>query len=598
MNYPLISEYINAIKIAEDNFNELSYLRSVLNQDGLPLMEKGDNSVVFKMEDKRDGRFYAVKCFTKEIEGRAESYRLIANELKDVSSPFLTSIHYFDRDLYVDTNQTTETEFPVLLMEWVEGMTLDKYLHWKQDDQFELEMLAYRFSQLAEWLIPQPFAHGDLKPDNILVQDDGTLVLIDYDNMYVPAMKGQKAREVGSPDFCHPNRTENDFDEHIDDFSLVSILLSLRAISINPWLLEGYGAADRLLFSVEDYKDVGRCQALISHFPSDPFLTRLLGLFIFILSSKERTFNPSVFFRKEDFAPIYDYEESYLIDENGVKKLVLDPILFPLFDTSVSFINHDKALYGTDTEEQLIANVKDLWADKYGVLYTDNKRKLFRFPVSFSLSNYKIREGTVSICDEAFFNAINLESITIPESLVAIGMENLVNVGCTISFPVFCHCRNLAQIVVESGNKLYDSRNKCNAIIHTFSNSLIAGCKKTIIPNNIKVIGIGAFRNCIALNSIIIPNSVTSIDSEAFYNCSGLTSIEIPNSVAFIGDWAFNGCKNLTTVKLGNRIKKVGYRIFEGCAKLTSIIIPRDGNERVKRLLHEYKEFIIECDSL
>ena len=117
MNYPLISEYIEAIKSAEDNFEELSYLRPVMADDGLPVMTSGNFAVVFKMKDERDGKLYAVKCFTKEQEGRAEAYRQITEELKDLSSPYLTSVRYLDKELFVDTDQTNETEFPVLLMD-------------------------------------------------------------------------------------------------------------------------------------------------------------------------------------------------------------------------------------------------------------------------------------------------------------------------------------------------------------------------------------------------------------------------------------------------------------------------------------------------
>ena len=256
MNYPLISEYIEAIKAAEDNFKELTDLRPVLGDDGQPVMTSGNFAVVFKMQDNETGKLYALKCFTKEQEGRAESYHQITDALKDVDSPYLVSLRYLDKELFVDTDQTMETEFPVLLMDWVEGKTLDKYLRENLDDKYTLEMLAYRFSQLAQWLIPQPFAHGDLKPDNILVREDGTLVLVDYDGMYVPAMKGQKARELGSPDFRHPLRTENDFDEHIDDFSLVSILLSLKVISLKPIFLQKYGSAERLLFDENGYRSI------------------------------------------------------------------------------------------------------------------------------------------------------------------------------------------------------------------------------------------------------------------------------------------------------------------------------------------------------
>lgn len=256
MPYPLISEYVEAIKAAEDNFDELKYLRPVLDEDGEPVMSGGNFAVVFKMRDVQTGNLHAVKCFLKEQEGRAEAYRLITEALKDVDSPYLTSVRYMDKELFVDTDQTDETEFPVLLMDWVEGMTLDKYLRENLDDKYALEMLAYRFSQLAQWLIQQPFAHGDLKPDNIIVREDGTLILVDYDGMYVPAMKGQKARELGSPDFRHPNRTENDFDEHVDDFPIISILVSLLGISLSPTLLDEFGAPDRLLFSNNDYANI------------------------------------------------------------------------------------------------------------------------------------------------------------------------------------------------------------------------------------------------------------------------------------------------------------------------------------------------------
>lgn len=256
MNYPLISEYIEAIKSAEDNFEELSYLRPVLGADGLPVMTGGNFAEVFKMKDVKTGKFYAIKCFTKEQNGRAEAYRQISKELKGVSSPYLTNVRYIEKELFVDTDQTKETEFPVLLMDWVEGKTLDKYLRENLGDKYALEMLAYRFSQLAQWLLPQPFAHGDLKPDNIIVREDGTLVLVDYDGMFVPAMRGQRARELGSPDFRHPLRSENVFDQRIDDFPVMSILVSLVGVSEHPDLLSRYGAPDRLLFSKTDYANI------------------------------------------------------------------------------------------------------------------------------------------------------------------------------------------------------------------------------------------------------------------------------------------------------------------------------------------------------
>ena len=269
MNYPLISEYIEAIKAAEENFEQLKNLRPILDEEGNPVMSGGNFAVVFKMKDEQTGKLHAVKCFLREQEGRAEAYRMIAEELEFVNSTFLTPIKYLDKELFVDTDQSDETEFPVLMMDWVEGETLDKYIRKHLDDQYELSLLAYQFSRLAMWLMPQPFAHGDLKPDNILVKNDGSLVLVDYDGMYVPAMKWKKARELGSPDFRHPARNEDNYDERIDDFPVASILLSLKSISLQPSLLEEYGAQDRLLLSENDYRNIGQCKILKLLFPSD-----------------------------------------------------------------------------------------------------------------------------------------------------------------------------------------------------------------------------------------------------------------------------------------------------------------------------------------
>ena len=289
MNYPLISEYIEAIKSAEDNFEELSCLRPVLGDDGLPVMTSGNFAVVFKMKNEQSGKFYAVKCFTKEQEGRSESYKLIADELEFVSSIYLTPIRFLEKELFVDSSQTSETEFPVLLMDWIDGIPMDKYIQKNINNQYALESLAFRFSKLATWLLTQPFAHGDLKPDNILIKGDGSIVLVDYDGMYVPAMKGQKARELGSPNYRHPQRTINDFDRYIDDFPLVIISLSLKAIALNPGLFANSTGECGLLLNESDYRDLKASKTLqeLMRLLPDNELCSLLGIFLIVLSQKK-----------------------------------------------------------------------------------------------------------------------------------------------------------------------------------------------------------------------------------------------------------------------------------------------------------------------
>lgn len=252
MQYPLISEYVRAIQEAGNNLDKLAHLMPVLDDHGEPYRSSGAFAVVFKMRDEQTGKYYALKCFTEEQEGRAEAYCKIADELECVDSSYLTSVKYLEKEIFVDSS-CDEDEFPVLLMDWIDGETMESYIAENYQDNYAMAMLCYRFCKMAAWLRSQPFAHGDIKPDNIMVRPDGSLTLVDYDGMFVPAMKGQKSPTIGTKDFSHPLRTVDDFDETIDDFALASIALSLKAISLKPSLLDEYGAADRLLFSVNDY---------------------------------------------------------------------------------------------------------------------------------------------------------------------------------------------------------------------------------------------------------------------------------------------------------------------------------------------------------
>lgn len=291
MNYPLISEYIEAIKAAEDNFKELANLRPVLGDDGQPVMTSGNFAVVFKMQDVETGNFYALKCFTKEQEGRGEAYKQISHELEKVFSNYVTKIRYYEKELIVDTkfsNEKGTAEFPVLLMKWVEGKPLCTYLQDNCGDIILLEKLCFNFSVFSYWLLNQPFAHGDIQSDNILIKKDGSIVLVDYDGMYVPAMKGQSARELGSPDFRHPLRFEKNFDKQIDDFPLLLILMSLKAISIKPELIGKYCANGTMLFSREDFVNFGFSTAFtdLQDMLDNKELCRLFGAFITVYADR------------------------------------------------------------------------------------------------------------------------------------------------------------------------------------------------------------------------------------------------------------------------------------------------------------------------
>ena len=331
MQYPLISEYVRAIQDASNNLDKLAHLVPVLDDHGEPYRSSGAFAVVFKMKDEQTGKCYALKCFTEEQEGRAGAYRQIADELEFVDSSYITSVKYLDKEIFVDSS-CEEDEFPVLLMDWIDGETMENYIAENYQDNYAMAMLCYRFCKMAAWLRSQPFAHGDIKPDNIMVRPDGNLTLVDYDGMFVPAMKGQKSPTIGTKDFSHPLRTVDDFDESIDDFALASIALSLKAISLKPSLFDEYGAADRLLFSADDYHDLSRSKVMsaLQELMNDEELATLLSMFLFVKAKKNFSLS---------FFHAFFISKPFNVVENLIKQADM------LFEKSKAEVDHKKAFH-------------------------------------------------------------------------------------------------------------------------------------------------------------------------------------------------------------------------------------------------------------
>ena len=398
MQYPLISEYLAAIREAKDNLDKLSHLVPVLDKYGEPYRSSGAFAVVFKMKDEQTGKCYALKCFTEEQEGRAEAYRKIAEELEFVDSPYITSVKYMEKEMFVDSNCEDE-EFPVLLMDWIEGETMETYVAANYTDNHAMSMLCYRFCKMAAWLRSQSFAHGDIKPDNIMVRPDGTLTLVDYDGMFVPAMKGQKSPTIGTKDFSHPLRTIDDFDETIDDFALASIALSLKAISLNPSLLDQYGASDRLLFSAADYLDLSKSKTFtaLQGLLADEEAKTLLSMFLLASAQKN-----------------------------------LSMCSFRLF--SVQKPKEEDALSTEVTKEDL----ENAVVDEFGVKYSKDWKRLLKAPSELK-GEHSIRKGVKVIGNSAFEKCYSLTSINIPDSVTNIGYE------------AFFDCRSLTNINIPNG---------------------------------------------------------------------------------------------------------------------------------------------------
>ena len=546
MQYPLISEYVKAIQDAGDNLEQLAHLTPVLDDHGEPYRSSGAFAVVFKMQDKSSGKYYALKCFTEEQQGRAEAYRQIADELDLLDSPYITSVKYMEKELFVDS-QCEEDEFPVLLMDWVDGETMEAYIAANYHNQSDMSMLCYRFGKMAAWLRSQSFAHGDVKPDNIIIRPDGYLTLVDYDGMFVSSMKGCKSPTIGTKDFSHPLRTMDDFDETIDDFSLASIALSLKAISMNSTLLDTYGASDRLLFSEKDYRTPSNSKVIsaLQGLMCDKDFCTLYSLFMLALARKELS---ACSFR-------------LFIGEK--------PNITPVMNEDLST---------EPTEEEL----KEAFVDEWGVKYSKDGRKLLKVPGELS-GAYSVKEGTRIICNSAFWYCLSLSEIVIPNSVTSIGDL------------AFSFCSSLAEVVIPNsvvcinGNPFWywNGKLECLSPSFVYENNILFNKDKSriisfrnqnltsyVIPNNVTRIGDRAFSFCSSLAEVVIPNSVTRIGDSAFEGCSSLAEVIIPDSITGIGDRAFSFCSSLAEVIIPNSVTNIGKGAFQLCSSLAEVVIP------------------------
>ena len=247
----------------------------------------------------------------------------------------------------------------------------------------------------------------------------------------------------------------------------------------------------------------------------------------------------------------------------------------------------------------------------HGTTYSVTSIGYGAFDHCYGLTNINIPKSVTNIDRYAFRGCSSLTNINIPNSVTSIGDEafdgcssltsiNIPNSVTDITNSAFSCCSSLENISVASNNTNYDSRNNCNAIIKTATNTLIAGCKNTTIPNSVTSIGAGAFLGRSSLTAINIPNSVTSIQWIAFAECTSLSSIDIPNSVTNIDGWAFLGCSGLASISVVSDNPKYDSR--NNCNAIiettTNTLIAGCMNTTIPKSVTSINEEFLDCPSL
>jgi len=258
--WPDLTEYHEAVQHPPKAFADpgLRVVALELDRFGMPKPATGGNAVVYKA--RQPGGFlsfkktWAIRCFLRPISDHAERYEAISRRLRAVRLPYDVNFQFLKQGI-----QIRSSWFPIVKMQWAEGDLLHSHIEKQLRYPGSLATLRAKWVTLVRDLEAARVAHGDLQHGNILVRG-GSIHLVDYDGMWVPALKGRHATEIGHRAYQHPERSEQDYGQEIDRFSALVIYLSLAALEQDATLWEQFHTGDNLIFVREDFQRVGRSE--------------------------------------------------------------------------------------------------------------------------------------------------------------------------------------------------------------------------------------------------------------------------------------------------------------------------------------------------
>lgn len=273
MTWPIATDYQDAIQNHHISLipTHLRTYTPVLDKGGFPKLAAGNFACVFRLGDGHQD--VAVRCFLRPVTDQERRYRLISEHMRNFSSPNLVGFSYVASGIRIRGQS-----FPIVTMEWAEGLTLDRFIKRNLGNPDILRRLAARWRGLVANLRGGFMAHGDLQHGNVLADDHG-LYLVDYDAMFISPFANDKSPEIGHPNYQHPRRKAENYDCDIDNFAALVIYTSIKAIAAEPLVWDEFSTGDNLLFSKEDYADAGRsrCFKRLKSSP-DRVVTTLVGL--------------------------------------------------------------------------------------------------------------------------------------------------------------------------------------------------------------------------------------------------------------------------------------------------------------------------------
>jgi hypothetical protein len=273
MAWPTPQEYNEAVQTPRIVFSdaELQAGAVEVNKLGLPRPITGQFACVYRLRSGQ--KSWAVRCFQQNVPDQHERYQAISDHLSRSGLPYVVGFQYQVQGIKVGKQW-----YPILKMEWVEGESLGAYVANHVQNSAALNALAAQWLDMLRSLRQTSIAHGDLQHGNVLVVQQ-QLKLVDYDGMFVPALRGRTGTELGHRNYQHPKRSGSDFGPETDNFSAWVIYLSLQALSAEPQLWQiAKGGDECLLFRRADFEQPDQSVVLQSLRQSRVENLRTLGV--------------------------------------------------------------------------------------------------------------------------------------------------------------------------------------------------------------------------------------------------------------------------------------------------------------------------------
>lgn len=241
-NWPTLADYQNAINtpscFLDPDLQKAKVISSLI---------QGTNALVYQMQN--NNKSWAVRFFLKETTDQENRYTTLSKYLKSIWIPNLVSFSYLAQGIQINGQF-----FPIVKMDWAQGVKLNDYITKNLNNPRALMILAAQWRGLVNTLRGNRLSHGDLEPNNIIINEQEQISLVDYDSIFNPTLRGQNSLELGNSDFQHPQRNLQSFDEKLADFSSLVIYLSLRALAVDQNLWQKYHKNSNLIFSIADFQ--------------------------------------------------------------------------------------------------------------------------------------------------------------------------------------------------------------------------------------------------------------------------------------------------------------------------------------------------------